>query len=106
QDAPFLDSTGEQDEVPRLRAEIADSRSASHEVLATDSSRWPAVARDQLRRFVLKRQAAVRVSDEVQALNRAAFIDQQRDLNNTQAAMQRQVWTVFGVALLVSLVIG
>lgn len=103
---PFLDSASEREQVARLRAEIADSRSASLEVLATDSSRWPVAARDQLRRFVLKRQAAVRVSDEVQALNRAAFIDSQRALNETQASMQRQIWTVFGLALIVSLVIG
>ena len=103
---PFLDSAAEREQVARLRGEIADFRVVSNDVLATDSSRWPAAARDQLRRFVLKRQSAVRVSDEVQALNRAAFIEQQRDLNNMQAAMQRQVWTVFGVALLVSLVIG
>jgi signal transduction histidine kinase len=103
---PFLDSASEREQLTRLRAEIAESRSASAEVLATDSSRWPAAARDQLRRFVLKRQAAVRVSDEVQALNRAAFIDEQRALTDMQAAMQRQVWTVFGIALVISLVIG
>jgi hypothetical protein len=103
---PFLDSAIEREQVARLRAEIADFRLASHEVLATDSSRWPVAARDQMRRFVLKRQAAVRVSDEVQALNRAAYIDQQRALTDMQAAMQRQVWTVFGIALVVSLVIG
>ncbi len=102
---PFLDSAAEREQVARLRAEIADFRVASNEVLATDSSRWPAAARDQLRRFVLKRQAAVRVSDEVQALNRAAFIDQQRAMTGMQAAMQRQVWTVFGLALVVSMVI-
>ena len=103
---PFLDSAAEREQVARLRGEIDDFRVVSNEVLATESSRWPAAARDQLRRFALKRQSAVRVSDEVQALNRAAFIEQQRDLNSTEAAMQRQVWTVFGVALLVSLVIG
>jgi signal transduction histidine kinase len=103
---PFLDSATEREQVSRLRAEIAESRLASNEVLATDSSRWPAAARDQMRRFVLKRQAAVRVSDDVQALNRAAYIDQQRALTDMQAAMQRQVWTVFGLALMISLAIG
>jgi signal transduction histidine kinase len=48
----------------------------------------------------------VRVSDDVQALNRAAYIDQQRALTDMQAAMQRQVWTVFGLALMISLAIG
>jgi signal transduction histidine kinase len=103
---PFLDSASEREQLRRLRAEIDESRTASADVWATDSTRWPAAARDQLRRFALKRQAAVRVSDEVQSLNRAAFIDQQRAQTDMQAAMQRQVWTVFGIALVVSLVIG
>ena len=76
---PFLDTAAERERVSRLRAEITDFRSASDEVLATDSGRWPAEARMLLRRFMPKREAAIRVSDEVQALNRAAFIDQQRN---------------------------
>ena len=103
---PFVDSAAERERVDGLRAEIRDFRLASDEVLATDSSRWPADARTLLRRFMPKREAVIRISDEVQALNRAAFIDQQRDITQTQAEMQRQVWTVFGVALVISLVIG
>ena len=103
---PFLDSAAERERVDRLRAEIREFRLASDEVLATDSSRWPAEARTLLRRFMPKRESAIRVSDEVQALNRAAFIDQQRDQTGMQAEMQRQVWTVFGVALGISMVIG
>jgi signal transduction histidine kinase len=103
---PVLDSAAERERVARLRAEIKEFRSASDEVLATDSSRWPSDARTLLRRFMPKREAAIRVSDEVQALNRAAFIDQQRALSDMQLAMQRQVWAVFGFALAVSLVIG
>ncbi len=103
---PFLDSAAERERVDRLRAEIREFRLASDEVLATDSSRWPSEARMLLRRFMPKRESALRVSDEVQALNRAAYIDQQRDVTETQAEMQRQVWTVFGVALAISLAIG
>jgi len=103
---PFLDSAAERERVDRLRSEIREFRVASDEVLATDSSRWPAEARTLLRRFMPKRESAIRISDEVQALNRAAFIDQQREITQTQAEMQRQVWTVFGVALVISLVIG
>jgi len=103
---PFLDSPAERERVDRLRAEIREFRLASDEVLATDSSRWPAEARTLLRRFMPKRESAIRVSDEVQALNRAAFIDQQREQTGMQAEMQRQVWTVFGVALAISMVIG
>lgn len=103
---PFLDSPAEHERVDRLRLEIREFRLASDEVLATDSRRWPGDARVLLRRFMPKRESAIRVSDEVQALNRAAFIEQQRDLSGMQVEMQRQVWTVFGVALAISLAIG
>ena len=103
---PFLDSPAERERVERLRAEIREFRTASDEVLATDSSRWPVEARMLLRRFMPKRESAIRVSDELQTLNRAAFIDQQRQLTVLQTDMQRQVWTVFGLALLVSMIIG
>jgi signal transduction histidine kinase len=103
---PFLDSPAERERVGHLRDEIMEFRAASDEVLATDSSRWPSEARLLLHRFMPKREAAMRVSDEVQALNRIAYIDQQRVLTDMQASMQRQVWTVFGIALLISLAIG
>ena len=103
---PFLDSAAERERVDRLRSEIREFRVASDEVLATDSSRWPTEARTLLRRFMPKRESAIRISDEVQALNRAAFIDQQQQITQTQAEMQRQVWTVFGAALAISFVIG
>jgi signal transduction histidine kinase len=102
---PFLDSPAERERVERLRAEIREFRAASDEVLATDSSRWPFEARMLLRRFMPKRESAIRVSDELQALNRAAFIDQQRDMTDMQASMHRQVWTVFGLALVISMII-
>ena len=53
---PFLDSAAERERVDRLRAEIRNFASASDEVLATDSSRWPAEARTLLRRFMPKRE--------------------------------------------------
>jgi signal transduction histidine kinase len=53
-----------------------------------------------------KREAVIRVSEEVQSFNRTDFIEQQRALATMQSDLQRQVWTVFGVALAISLVIG
>jgi signal transduction histidine kinase len=103
---PFLDSPAERERLERLQAEIREFRAASDEVLATDSSRWPIEARMLLRRFMPKRESAIRVSDEVQALNRTAFIDRQRQLTVTQTDMQRQVWTVFGLAMGISMLIG
>jgi signal transduction histidine kinase len=92
--------------VSRLRSEVHELRSASDDVLATDRARRSADARLLLQRFMPKRVAAIRVSEEVQVLNRSAFIDQQRAITDTQASMQRHVLTVFGVALVISLAIG
>lgn len=103
---PVLDSSSERERIDRLRQEIHELRTASADVLATDSTRWPTDARTLLRRFMPKREAAIRVSEELQALNRDSFIDQQRAQDATQASMQRQVWTVFGVALAISLAIA
>jgi signal transduction histidine kinase len=103
---PVLDSPAERERVDRLRQEIREFRTASAEVLATDSSRWPTEARILLRRFMPRREAAIRVSEEVQTLNRESFIDQQRAQATAQASMQHQVWTVFGVALAISLAIA
>jgi signal transduction histidine kinase len=46
-----------------------------------------------------KREAAIRVSDEVQALNRVAFVQQQAAMAEMHAGIQDQVWTRLGVAL-------
>jgi signal transduction histidine kinase len=50
-----------------------------------------------------KREAAVRVSEEVQALNRSAFVQQQADIAETHRNTQRQVWLRLGLALAASL---
>jgi signal transduction histidine kinase len=103
---PFLGSRDERERVGRLRDEIREFRAATDDVLATDSSRWPTDAAILLRRFMPRREAAIRISEEVQALNRSAFIEQRRAIATMQAGLQRQVWTVFGVALVISFAIG
>ena len=89
------------------RAEIQEFRLASDEVLATDSSRWPAEARTLLRRFMPKRESAIHLR-MVQALNRAAFIDQQREITQTHRprCSAARSGPCSGVALGISLVIG
>jgi signal transduction histidine kinase len=103
---PFLGSVAERERVDRLRNEIQQLRFASEDVLATDRTRWSVDARVLLQRFMPRREAAIRVSEEVQSLNRSAFIEQQRAITNSQASLQRQVLTVLGVALAISLAIG
>jgi signal transduction histidine kinase len=96
---PILDSAEERERVDRLRSEINEFRTETLQVLKTDSSRWPLEARSLLRRVMPKREAAIRVSDEVQALNRVAFVQQQAAMTDMHAAIQNQIWTRLGIAL-------
>jgi signal transduction histidine kinase len=103
---PFLGSAAERERVDRLRNEVQQLRFASEDVLATDRTRWSMDARLLLQRFMPRREAAIRVSEDVQSLNRSAYIDQQRTITDSQASLQRQVLTVLGMALAISLAIG
>ena len=103
---PFVGSPSERERVARLREEVREFRVATDEVLATDSTQWPRNAGLLMRRFMPRREAAISISEEVQALNRAAFIEQQRAVRGMQSSLQQQVWTVFGLALAISMAIG
>jgi signal transduction histidine kinase len=104
--APVLDSVAERDRVGRLRYEVDAFRSEASQVLRTDQRRWNTEARQLLRRLVPRREAAIRVADEVQARNRAAFIEQQTQMAATHNRIQRRVWAQLGAALSGSLVIA
>lgn len=103
---PFVGSASERERVARLREELRQLRSATDEVLATDSTQWPRNAGTLMRRFMPRREAAIRMSEEVQALNRAAYIEQQQVVAGVQSRLQQQVWTFFGIALAISMAIG
>ena len=101
---PVVDGPTERERIRRLRGEIDDFRSTVLEVLATDSSRWRIEARTLLRRQIMpKREGVIRVADEVQALNRSAYVQQQNEIASVYRAMQRLLWGSFGAAVLISL---
>jgi|SRR5438477_3541211 len=100
---PVADSPAERERVARLHKEIDDFRSTMMEVLATDSSQWRTEARLLLRsRIVPKREVVIRVSEEVQALNRAEFVQQQTRIADVYRATQRSGWEQLGLALAAS----
>ena len=104
---PVLDSAGERDQVKRLRQEIDDFRTTMLDVLDTDRSKWPVDARVLLRsKIVPKREDVIRVSEEVQALNRSAFVRQQTAIADVYAVTQRRVWGTLGLALAASFGVG
>jgi signal transduction histidine kinase len=100
---PILDSTAERERVGRLQNEIEAFRRTMLDVLATDSSQWPREARVLLRtQIVPRRETVIRVSEEVQALNRLAFVQQQQEVAQIYATSQRWLWESLGVALATS----
>ena|SRR5436190_12189595 len=104
---PVVDVPGEQQRIARLRRDLDDFRRTMLDVLATDSRRWPAEARTLLRgRIMPKREGVMHVSEEVQALNREAFVQQQLDIASLYRATQRRVWETVGLALGASLAIA
>jgi signal transduction histidine kinase len=54
-------------------------------------------------RLTPRRDLVIRVSEEVHALNRVAFIAQQREMAAIYAAMQRRIWSQLGLALTIGL---
>jgi signal transduction histidine kinase len=104
---PVLDSDSEREQVLRLRSEIGDFRRTMLGVLATDATRWPAEARTLLRTRVMpKRELVISLSEQAQALNRGAFIQQQSAVAAVYRVTQRRIWQSLGVALATSLGIG
>ena len=100
---PVLDSSAERERVGRLQREIDEFRGTMLEVLATDSSRWPTEARVLLNtQIVPKRELVIRVSEEVQGLNRQAFVQQQREIAEVYGVTQRRLWESLGLALAAS----
>jgi signal transduction histidine kinase len=104
---PVIDSPAERERVDRLHKEIDAFRSTMMEVLSTDSAQWRSDARLLLRsRIVPKREVVIRVSEEVQALNRAEFVQQQTRLADVYRLTQRNGWEQLGFALALSFGIG
>jgi signal transduction histidine kinase len=100
---PILNSEAERMRVEGLRREIDALRATIATVLATERSRWRTEARDLLGRTMPRRDAVLRVSNEVQSLNRSAFVQQQEAVAGIYATTQRHVLQTLGFALAASL---
>jgi signal transduction histidine kinase len=104
---PVLDSSVERQRIAELRREIELFHRAMVEVLAPEGRRSALDARAVLNNQVVpKREIAIRVSEEVQALNRSAFVQQQDDIVEIYGETQRHVWEGLGLALAISVGIG
>src|SRR5215510_6687253 len=103
---PVVDPKSESERVALLKEEIHDFRTAFETVLSNDVVPNRMNGPVLLRRLIPKREAAIRTSEDLQSINRAGFVNEQRALGQRQADLQRQVWNIFGVALFISLTIA
>ena len=100
---PVVNAPDEIARVERLRREIADLRDTLREVLTAERQGAGVMLR---RRIIPKREAVLRVSEELQAMNRSAFVRLQEDIAALNRVAQRRVWQMFGLALGASLAIA
>jgi signal transduction histidine kinase len=104
---PVLDSAPESERVDLLRKRIDEFHATVFDVLGGDSSRWRSDALPLLRdRVMPKRAEAMQVSEDVQALNRSAYVDQQAATSAIYRTTQQRIWTQFGLAIAASFFIG
>jgi signal transduction histidine kinase len=104
---PLGDSAEERARLDRLKAEIENFRGMIGEILENDSRRLALHARDLLRtRVGPRRELVIRVSEEVQSLNRAEFMRRQQDLATISRDAQRLVWAQLGFALVTNVAIA
>src|SRR5581483_1465921 len=98
---PILDARAEGARVAGLRHDIADFHDTMLQVLEAGAAREPPDAQRLLRTRVMpRREVVIRMSEEIQALNRSAFVRQQDELAAIHQAMQRDLWMTLSVALL------
>ena len=101
---PVLDTATQRDQVERLRRELDGFRQMTTQVLLQIKKGTPRDIRALLNQsLVPRREAAVRVSEEVQSLNRAAFVQHQTDIAQIHRLAERRTWQQVGLALVASL---
>ena len=101
---PVLGSAFEQAQVARMRGEVDDFNRTSLAVLTDARMPSAASARDLLNRHIVpRREAAIKISEDIQTLNRLAFVRQQADIVEIHRTAERQSWQRLGLALATSL---
>lgn len=103
---PVVRPEAERAALQRLRRQIDDFRTTSLEVLDARSSGGSSDVRQLLNAHIVpRREAAVRISEEVQALNRAAYVAQQTELDAVHRSAETQSLRRLGVALGISMAV-
>jgi len=101
---PVIGSGSQDDQIRRLQAEVELFHQTSMSVLADAAGHSPASVRDVLNRHIApRREAALAISEEIQSLNRLAFIRQQNDIAEIHRVAELQSRRGLGVGLVIGL---
>jgi signal transduction histidine kinase len=104
---PVSDSHEEREQFARLQSEVDAYRRSMVDVLASDRNQWMVEARNVLsRRVTPRRDIIIAVSESVQALNRAGYVEQQSVIGGVYQSVQRDLWQVLGFGLAIAVAIA
>ena len=101
---PVLGHGSENDQIERLLAEVKQFHQSSIEVLTGAAGRSTADVLQVLKTHISpRREAALAISDEIQLLNRQAFIQNQNDIAEIHRVAELQSRRGLGAALVIGL---
>jgi signal transduction histidine kinase len=104
---PVSNSAEERQQFARLESEVVAYRRSMLDVLASDRNQWLIEARNVLsRRVTPRRDIIIAVSEGVQSLNRAGYVEQQSVIGGVYQSVQRDLWQVLGLGLAIGLAIA
>lgn len=101
---PVMSAVAEGGQIDRLRHEVDNFHRSSISVLADAAGKNPAQIRDVLNRNIApRREAALAISEEIQVLNRQAFVQQQREISEIHRRAELEGRGRLGIALVIGL---
>jgi signal transduction histidine kinase len=104
---PVSGSPLAREQFARLESEVDAYRRSMLDVLASDRSQWLAEARNVLsRRVTPRRDIIIQVSEGVQSLNRAEYVEQQSEVGAVYRTVQRDLRQLLGLALAIGVAVA
>ena len=101
---PVMGPGVEGNQIERLRREVEQFHTTTAAVLADAAGKNPAQIRAILNRDIVpRRDAALAISEEIQAINRRAFVQQQQDIAEIHRAAELENRERLGMALVIGL---
>ncbi len=100
---PMSNSEAERSQFDRLRSEVNAFRASMLEILSSDPAEWRREAVRLIRlRVTPRRDIVIGIAEGAQAVNRAAYVQQQLETADIYRSMQRELWQLLGLALAIS----